>query len=44
MNEYNDLDTYTGDAIHDMWGDYDYNEKTGELPYIEEEIDLDNFN
>ena len=42
MNQYDDLDTYNGDAEHDMWVDFDYHENTGELPELFEESDLDN--
>ena len=37
------LDMYNGDAVHDMWVDTDYNENTGELPYVEDATDLDNY-
>lgn len=30
-DDYNDLDTYNGNEIHDMWVDYDYNENTDDL-------------
>lgn len=43
MDEYDDLDTYNSDAVHDMWVDYNYHENTGKLPYVEEETDLDNY-
>ena len=43
MDEYDDLDTYNGDPVHDGWVDFDYHENTGELPYVEDEADLDNF-
>lgn len=36
-----ELDQYNGDSLHDMWVDYDYNENTGELPYIDDETDLE---
>ena len=32
MNNYDDLDTYSGDAEHDMMVDYDYLINTDELP------------
>ena len=38
-----ELDAYNGDTFHDMWADYDCHENTGELPYIEDEADLDNY-
>lgn len=31
MDEYDDLDTYNGDPIHDSWVDFDYDQNTGEL-------------
>lgn len=37
------LDMYNGDAVHDMRVDYDNNENTGELPYVEDETNLDKF-
>lgn len=43
MDEYEDLDAYNGDTVHDMWVDSDYNENTGELPYVEDDADLDNY-
>lgn len=42
MDEYDDLDTYNGDAVHDMWVDFDSYENTG-LPVGFDESDLDNF-
>lgn len=42
MNDYDDLDEYTGDAEHDMWVDYDYNANTGELAnYFNDDEDDD---
>lgn len=41
MNDYDDLDTYDGDPLHDSWVDFDYNENTGELSDLFEETDLD---
>lgn len=29
MSEYDYLDTYNGDAVHNMWADFDSYEKTG---------------
>lgn len=43
MDELNDLDTYNGDAVHDGWADYDYNENTGELSGLFDESELDQF-
>lgn len=37
MEEFEDLDTYNGDPVHDGWGDFDYNENTGELSDLFEE-------
>lgn len=31
MDDYEDLGTYDGDTVHDMWVDSDYNENTDEL-------------
>lgn len=36
------LDAYNDDAVHDMWVDSDYNENTGELPYVEDKTYYDN--
>ena len=30
-DEFEDLSQYSGDTVHDMWVDYDYNMNTGEL-------------
>lgn len=43
MDDYENLDTYNGDAVHDMWVDADYNENTGELPYVEDETGHDSY-
>lgn len=43
MDEYNDLDSYNGDPLHDGWVDFDYNENTGELSDIFEDTDLDQY-
>lgn len=40
MEEYDDLDTYNGDPVHDGWVDFDYNENTGELSGLFEDINL----
>ena len=37
-----DLDTYNGDAVHDMWVDFDSYENTG-TPEVFDEDNLDNF-
>lgn len=42
MNEYEDLDIYNGDAVHDMLVDSDRFENTG-TPDVFDEPDLDNF-
>lgn len=34
MDEFDDLDEYNGNAEHDMWADFTYQENTAELPYI----------
>lgn len=43
MTDYDDLDTYNGDAEHDMWVDFGYHENTGELSDIFKDTDLDQF-
>lgn len=43
MDEYEDLDMYDGDPVHDGWVDFDYNENTGELSGIFDESDLNDF-
>lgn len=42
MDEYEDLDAYNGDTIHDMWVDFDYYENTG-TPDVFDEDNLDEF-
>lgn len=42
MDEYEDLDAYNGDTIHDMWVDFDYYETTG-TPDVFDEDNLDEF-
>lgn len=37
MDDYEDLDTYNSDTVHDMWVDSDYNENTDELDYLFED-------
>lgn len=46
MNELEDLGTYDGDTVHDMYVDYDYQINTGELGYVDEDMDdyVDNLN
>lgn len=53
MADYDDLDTYDGDPVHDGWVDFDYHviglplchckENTGELSDIFDDTDLDQF-
>ena len=43
MDEYDDLDTYKGNPVHDGWVDFDYNENTGELSDIFDESNLDQY-
>lgn len=43
MDEFDDLDTYNGDTVHDMYVDSDYEINTGEFPDVLDEADLDNF-
>lgn len=42
MDDYEDLDTYNGDVVHDMWVDFDNYENTGS-PDVFDEPDLDDF-
>jgi len=41
MDEYDDLDTYNGVAVHDMWVDFDSYENSG-TPDVFDEDNLDN--
>lgn len=41
--DYEDLDTYNGDTIHDMYVDSDYEINTGELPDIFDETERDDY-
>ena len=41
--EFEDLDTYNGDTIHDMYVDSDYEINTGEIPEVFDEADLDDY-
>lgn len=43
MDEYDDLDAYNGDPVHDGWVDFGYNENTGELSGIFDDTDIDNY-
>lgn len=43
MSEYDELDTYNGDQVHDGWVDFDYNENMGELSDLFKETDLDQY-
>lgn len=42
MDEYDDLSTYNGDAVHDMWVDFDHDENTGP-PDVFDEDNLDEY-
>lgn len=42
MDEYDDLGTYNGDAVHDMWVDFDSYENTS-TPDVYDEDNLDEF-
>lgn len=42
MDEYEDLDAYNGDTIHDMWVDFDNYENTG-TPDVFDEDSLDDY-
>ena len=41
--DYEELDTYNGDTIHDMYVDSDYEINTGEIPEVFDEADLDDY-
>ncbi len=43
MDEYEDLDSYNGNPVHDMEVDYDFHINTGELPAEFGDSDLDDF-
>lgn len=43
MDEYEDLDSYNSAPVHNRWGNFDYNENTGELSELFEETDLVQF-
>ena len=43
MDEYDNLDTYNGNPVHDGWVNFDYNENTGELSDLFDESDLDQY-
>lgn len=43
MDEYEDLDAYSGDPVHDGCVDYDFHINTGELPEEFGDYGLDNF-
>ena len=40
IDEYENLDLYNGDTVHDMWVDYDHYKNTGE-PDVFDEEDID---
>lgn len=40
MDEYENLDSYNGDPIHDMYVDSDFEMNTGEIPYVFDEDDF----
>ena len=42
-DELDNLGTYDGDTVHDMWVDYTTHEYTGEFPYIFDEPDPDDY-
>lgn len=41
MDDFDDLDTYNGDPVHDGWVDFDYNENTGSIPDLFDDPSLD---
>lgn len=42
MSEYDDLDTYNGDPVHDGWVDFDHYENIG-TPDVFDEDNLDDY-
>lgn len=42
MDEHDDLDVYSGDAVHNMWVDFDIYENTG-TPDVFDEVDMDEY-
>ena len=42
MDEYEDLGDYNGDAVHDMWVDFDNYENTG-TPDVLDDDNLDEY-
>ena len=40
IDEYENLDLYNGDTVHDMWVDYDHYQNNGE-PDVFDEEDID---
>ena len=40
IDEYENLDLYNGDTVHDMWVDYDHYQNTGE-PDVFDKEDID---
>lgn len=42
MDHYDNLDSYNGDTVHDMYVDFDHYENTG-TPDVFDEADIDNF-
>lgn len=46
MDELDDLGSYDSNTVHDMYVDYDYQINTGELGYVDEDMDdyIDNLN
>ena len=43
MNKLDNLATYNGDTVHDMWVDFTTHEYTGELEDIFDDSDADMF-
>lgn len=43
MNDFDNLETYNDDPIHDGWVDFDYNVNTGVLSGLFEYTDLDQY-
>ena len=43
MGDYDNLDIYDSDSVHDGWVDFDYNENTDELSDLFEDDNFDQF-
>lgn len=41
MTDFDDLNIYNGDPVHDGWVDFDYHENTGELSELFDDTSSD---